>query len=101
MTVGDLLEANTDESLNEVDTVLVAGGLFWTFAAALKLYPKVKEKINENRFRYWITDKPVNKVPEWYEMRESPKLTVARELYINGIKRAEKSWRQRDHNRKL
>ena len=46
MTVGDLLESNCDESLNEVDGTLVASGIFLSFLAALRIYPAVKKKID-------------------------------------------------------
>lgn len=48
MAIGDLLEDDYDESLNEVDGALVASGIFLSFLAALQIYPSVKKKINEN-----------------------------------------------------
>lgn len=87
MTIGDLLESNCDESLNEVDGALVASGIFLSFLAALQIYPSVKKKINENKSMYWVSDRPVKKIPD--KMQENPKIAIAREAYISGLKKAE------------
>ena len=87
MTIGDLLESNCDESLNEVDGTLVASGIFLSFLAALQIYPSVKKKINENKSMYWVSDRPVKKIPD--RMQEDPKIAIAREAYISGLKKAE------------
>lgn len=87
MTVGDLLETNYDESLNEVDGVLVASGLFLSFLAALQIYPSVKKKIDENKSMYWVSNKPVKKISD--KIQEDPKIAIAREAYISGLKKAE------------
>lgn len=87
MTIGDLLEDNYDEYLNEVDGALVASGVFLSFLAALQIYPSVKKKINENKSMYWVSDRPVKKIPD--KMQEDPKIAIAREAYISGLKKAE------------
>lgn len=87
MTIGDLLEDNYDESLNEVDGTLVASGIFLSFLAALQIYPSVKKKIDENKLLYWVSDKPVKKIPD--KMQENPKIAIARDAYISGLKKAE------------
>ena len=87
MTIGDLLDDNYDESLNEVDGTLVASGIFLSFLAALQIYPSVKKKINENKSMYWVSDRPVKKIPD--KMQEDPKIAIAREAYISGLKKAE------------
>lgn len=87
MTIGDLLEDNYDEYLNEVDGALVASGVFLSFLAALQIYPSVKKKINENKSMYWVSDRPVKKIPD--RMQEDPKIAIAREAYISGLKKAE------------
>lgn len=87
MTIGDLLEDNYDETLNEVDGTLVASGIFMSFLAALQIYPSVKKKINENRSMYWVSDRPVKKIPD--KMQEDPKIAIAIEAYISGLKKAE------------
>ena len=87
MTIGDLLDDNYDESLNEVDGTLVASGVFLSFLAALQIYPSVKKKINENKSMYWVSDRPVKKIPD--KMQEDPKIAIAREAYISGLKKAE------------
>lgn len=87
MTIGDLLEDNYDEYLNEVDGALVASGVFLSFLAALQIYPSVKKKIDENKSMYWVSDRPVKKIPD--KMQEDPKIAIAREAYISGLKKAE------------
>lgn len=89
MTIGDLLESNCDESLNEVDGALVASGIFLSFLAALQIYPSVKKKIDENKSMYWVSDRPVKKIPD--KLQEDPKIAIAREAYISGLKKAENS----------
>ena len=46
MTIGDLLEDNYDEYLNEVDSTLITSGIFLSFLSALQIYPSVKKKID-------------------------------------------------------
>ena len=73
--------------MNEVDGTLVASGIFLSFLAALQIYPSVKKKINENKSMYWVSDRPVKKIPD--KMQENPKIAIAREAYISGLKKAE------------